>query len=334
MWPDPVAFEIFGRPIYWYGILIATGVLLGIYLAMRYARRLNYDPEMILDFALLAIPFAIIGARLYYVVFQWEIYKNNPVDIFKIWQGGLAIYGAVIGGVIAAGIFSRWRKIKFWDLADIVAPSLILGQAIGRWGNFFNQEAYGNLVTDPAWQWFPFAVYIEAREEWHLATFFYESMWNFLVFIFLMWYRKRRKRSGDIFLLYLLLYSCGRIVIEGFRTDSLYLGPFRVSQLLAGLLIVFSTVMLVVRRRKVEFTLGSVHDGERAVPTDEGGVLESTDDAEKAVPSHDDEGLASMDETEKRGTDDQEAQAREDALKDKEHALQEKQVLQDEDQKD
>lgn len=252
MWPNPVAFEIFGRPVYWYGILIATGVLIGIYLAMGYARRLNYDPEIILDFALLAIPFGIVGARLYYVVFQWEIYKNNPVDIFKIWEGGLAIYGVVIGGIVAGVIFSRWRKVNFWDLADIAAPSLILGQAIGRWGNFFNQEAYGRLVTDQAWQWFPFAVYIEARKEWHMATFFYESMWNLLVFIFLMYYRKQRKRRGDIFLLYLLLYSCGRIVIEGLRTDSLYWGPFRVSQLLAGLLIAFSVVMLVVRRKRVE----------------------------------------------------------------------------------
>ncbi len=291
MWPDPVAFQIFGRPVYWYGILIAMGVLLGIHLAMGYARRLNYDPEMILDFALLAIPFAIIGARVYYVVFQWEIYKNNPVDIFKIWEGGLAIYGAVIGGIVAGVIFSRWRKINFWDLADIAAPSLILGQAIGRWGNFFNQEAYGRLVTDSAWQWFPFAVYIEARQEWHMATFFYESMWNLLVFIFLMSYRKRRKVSGDIFLLYLLLYSCGRIVIEGLRTDSLYWGPFRVSQLLAGLLIVFSVVMFVVRRRRVE-------------PAIQDDILS---DGEGALP---------VDQAEEHQTDEQEVQARQDDSKD------------------
>ncbi|MBM7581774.1 phosphatidylglycerol:prolipoprotein diacylglycerol transferase [Caldicoprobacter guelmensis] len=296
MWPDPVAFEIFGRPVYWYGILIATGVLLGIYLAMGYARRLNYDPEIILDFALLAIPFAIVGARLYYVVFQWEIYKNNPVDIFKIWQGGLAIYGAVIGGIVAALIFSRWRKVNFWDLADLASPSLILGQAIGRWGNFFNQEAYGRLVTDPAWQWFPFAVYIGSRKEWHMATFFYESMWNLLVFIFLMYYRKRRKRPGDIFLLYLLLYSCGRIVIEGLRTDSLYWGPFRVSQLLAGLLIAFSVVMLVVRRKKVE-------------PATKGGILS------------DGKGLVYMGEEEKHRAEEQNEQEKaekEDILKDAE----------------
>lgn len=252
MWPDPVAFELFGRPVYWYGILIATGVLIGIYLAMGYAKRLKYDPEMIVDFCLLAIPLAIIGARLYYVIFEWEVYKAHPIDIIKIWEGGLAIYGAVIGGIVAALIFSRWRNINFWDLADIVSPSLILGQAIGRWGNFFNQEAYGRIVTHKAWQWFPYAVYIEAKKEWHMATFFYESMWNLLVFIFLMYYRKRRKRPGEVFLLYLLLYSCGRIVIEGLRTDSLYWGPFRVSQLLAAFLIVFSITLFVIRRKKIE----------------------------------------------------------------------------------
>jgi len=211
---------------------------------------LKYDPEIIVDFCLLAIPLAVIGARLYYVIFEWDIYKNRPLDIIKIWEGGLAIYGAVIGGIIAALIFSRWRRINFWDLVDIVSPSLILGQAIGRWGNFFNQEAYGKIVTDKAWQWFPYAVYIEARQEWHMATFFYESMWNLLVFIFLFNYRKRRKVPGEVFLLYTFLYSCGRIVIEGFRTDSLYLGPFRVSQLLAALLIILSIALFVIRRRK------------------------------------------------------------------------------------
>ena len=247
---DPVAFELFGRPVYWYGILIAVSVLVGIYLAMRYAKRLNYDPEMIVDFCLLAIPLGIIGARLYYVIFEWDVYKDNPLDIVKIWEGGLAIYGTVIGGLVAAFIFSHWRKMNFWDLVDIVSPSLILGQAIGRWGNFFNQEAYGRIVTDKAWQWFPYAVYIEARQEWHMATFFYESMWNLLVFLFLLNFRKRRKISGEVFLVYLFLYSCGRVVIEGLRTDSLYLGPVRISQLLSAVLIVLSAVLFVIRRKK------------------------------------------------------------------------------------
>jgi len=247
---NPVAFEIFGKPIYWYGIIISIGVLIGIYLAMREAKRLQLDSEIIIDFALLAIPLAIVGARVYYVVFQWDAYKNNPIDAIKIWEGGLAIYGAVIGGVIAALIFTRWRKIDFYTLADIVAPSLILGQALGRWGNFFNQEAYGYEVTNPAWQWFPAAVFIEKNQQWHMATFFYESMWNFIVFLFLMFYRKKKKQHGEVFFLYLILYSCGRVVIEGLRTDSLYWGPFRVSQVLSGILIVLGIAMLIVRRRK------------------------------------------------------------------------------------
>ncbi len=268
--PNPIAFELFGRPVYWYGVIIAVGVLVGIYLAMRYAKLLKYDPEMMVDFCLLAIPLAIIGARLYYVIFKWEVYKDYPLDIIKIWEGGLAIYGAVIGGVIAGVIFSRWRKVQFWDLADIVAPSLILGQAIGRWGNFFNQEAYGRAVTNKTWQWFPYAVYIEAEKQWHMATFFYESMWNILVFVFLMFYRRRRKKSGEVFLLYLILYSSGRIVIEGLRTDSLYWGSFRVSQIVAALLIIVGLILFIIRRRKEEPSLlDELPVAETHLPSDE-----------------------------------------------------------------
>lgn len=247
---SPIAFYVFGKPIYWYGIIIATSVLIGIYLATRYAEELEYDPEMIVDFCLLAIPIAIVGARIYYVVFQWDLYKDNPIDIIKIWEGGIAIYGAVIGGVIAAIIFSKRRGIKFWDIVDICTPSLILGQALGRWGNFFNQEAYGYPITDPKWQWFPAAVYIEANQQWHMATFFYESMWNFIVFFILLYMKRRRKFSGEIFVLYLILYSCGRVIIEGLRMDSLYWGPFRVSQILSGILIIFGIIWLRIQTKK------------------------------------------------------------------------------------
>lgn len=247
---DPIAFYVFGKPVFWYGIIIALGVLLGIYLAMRYASRSGYDQEMIVDFCLLAIPLAIVGARLYYVVFSWEYYSKNPLDIIKIWEGGLAIYGAVIGGIASALIFARRRKIDFWELCDIVSPSLILGQALGRWGNFFNQEAYGYIVNNPAWQWFPAAVYINKTGQWHMATFFYESIWNLIVFFSLLFYKKRRKRNGEIFLMYLILYSTGRVIIEGLRTDSLYWGPFRVSQILSGFIIVAGITLLIIRRKK------------------------------------------------------------------------------------
>ncbi|NMA95083.1 MAG: prolipoprotein diacylglyceryl transferase [Clostridiales bacterium] len=247
---NPIAFYILGRPIYWYGIIIATAFLIGIYLAMDYAEKLKYNPETILDFCLFAIPSAIVGARLYYVIFSWDAYKHNLVDIIKIWEGGLAIYGGVIGGVITAIIFSKVKSLPFWDIMDICAPSLIFGQAIGRWGNFFNQEAYGRAITNPKWQWFPAAVFIDAQGSWHMATFFYESMWNLLVFSILLYMKRHRKFSGQMFVLYLVLYSCGRFVIEGLRTDSLYLGAFRVSQLLSFVLIIFGVSWLLIQRRR------------------------------------------------------------------------------------
>jgi prolipoprotein diacylglyceryl transferase len=246
---NPVAFSVFGQPVYWYGILISIGVLSGIFLAMHNAKIFGVNQDSIVDLALLAIPLAIIGARLYYVIFEWDQYRGNLLDIINIRKGGLAIFGAVLAGILAGFIFSRWRKVDFWNLADICAPSLILGQAIGRWGNFVNQEAFGYAVNNPEWQWFPAAVFIDADQQWHLATFFYESVWNFIVFFTLMSYRRHRKRNGEVFLLYLILYSMGRVVIEGLRTDSLYWGGIRVSQLLSAVLIVFGIAMFVYRRK-------------------------------------------------------------------------------------
>src|SRR5665647_896493 len=175
---SPIAFYIFGAPIYWYGIIISVGVMAGIYLAMRNAKFFGENPEDIVDFCLLAIPMAIVGARLYYVIFEWSQYKENLIDIINLRKGGLAIFGGVLAGILAGFIFTKWKKINFWNLADICAPSVILGQAIGRWGNFFNQEAYGYAVKNPALQWFPAAVFIKADNQWHMATFFYESLWN------------------------------------------------------------------------------------------------------------------------------------------------------------
>ncbi|MGI6706487.1 MAG: prolipoprotein diacylglyceryl transferase [Clostridia bacterium] len=248
---DPVALSVFGRPIYWYGIIIAAAVLIGIFLAMRYAPKRGYESDLILDFCLWAIPLAIVGARVYYVVFEWENYMRDWRKVIAIWEGGLAIYGALIGGVVAALLFSKFKKVNFWDLADIVSPSLILGQAMGRWGNFFNQEAYGYEITNKMWQWFPAAVFIEMDQKWHMATFFYESMWNLIVFFYLLFYRRRTIMKGNVFFMYLLLYGIGRIVIEGLRTDSLMWGPFRVSQLLSGIFILVSSWYLY-RRYKLK----------------------------------------------------------------------------------
>jgi phosphatidylglycerol---prolipoprotein diacylglyceryl transferase len=254
-----IAFNIFNISIHWYGIIIAVGLLLAILLAMYHTKREGHDPDSILDMALIVVPLAVICARIYYVVFQWNsFYSTLPfTEVFAVWHGGLAIYGAVIGGILGVWIYCRFvnKKFGFIKLLDILVPSLILGQAIGRWGNFVNQEAYGAAITNPAWQWFPAAVHIlnpqipGEQPGWYMATFFYESMWNFLVFGFLFFYFKNSKnrKTGNVFLFYLLLYGLGRVVIEGLRTDSLMLGTIRISQLLSGLLVIAAAAVLIFR---------------------------------------------------------------------------------------
>ena len=261
---DPVAFYIFSKPIYWYGIIIATALIVGVVLGILEAKRRGYRSEMIFDFLLLAIPICIVCARLYYVIFEWSSYAAHPWKIIAIWQGGLAIYGAVIGGVIAAIIFFKWRKIHIGEILDIAAPSIIIGQAIGRWGNFVNQEAFGQRIYDSAWKWFPAAIKITVEDgsiEWHQATFFYESMWNLLVFAALMIMRKKVKIRGGIFAWYVVLYGFGRFWIEGLRTDSLYWGntDIRVSQVLSLILFLGGIAYLIIQKRKAKETLA--YDG-------------------------------------------------------------------------
>lgn len=236
----------------YYGLLIALGVLLGVILAMKREKRLGLKQDTTIDLALVSVPSALIGARLYYVAFSWDLYRDNLWKVFSVREGGMAIYGGVLAGVFAGWVFSRVRKISFWSLADLAAPSLALGQAIGRWGNFVNQEAYGYAVENPGLCWFPMSVYIQADGRWHLATFFYESIWclGIVVLILCLERRGRLTRRGDAFLLYLLLYGAERAVVEGLRTDSLMLGPVRVSQALAALMAVCALVVLLVRARR------------------------------------------------------------------------------------
>ena len=243
-----VAFTLFGKDIYWYGIIIACALVIGVVLGVREAKRRGYRADMILDFMLIAIPICIVCARLFYVIFKWSVYMQDPIRIIMIWEGGLAIYGGVIGGVIAAIIFYKWRRVPVGEILDIAAPSIIIGQAIGRWGNFVNQEAHGRLILDPNWQWFPVGVNIDGL--WYQATFFYESIWNLLVFITLMILRKKVKLPGGIFAFYLILYGAGRFWIERLRTDSLMWGSIRVSQALSVLLFVGGILYLVIRSRK------------------------------------------------------------------------------------
>lgn len=242
---EPVAFEIFGIAVRWYGIIMAAGIMFGLIYALGESKRVGMDENIILDLVIFAIPSGIIGARLYYVLFNWEYYSKNPGQILNIRGGGLAIHGTLIAAIITAIIYTRAKNVNFWSLADITAPGLILGQAIGRWGNFVNQEAHG-VPTDLPW-----GIMIDGFKV-H-PTFLYESLWNFSIFIMFLWYRKKRKTRGNIFLLYLILYSIGRFFVEGLRTDSLMLGNIRVAQLVSiGTVVVGTSLMYYRNKRALE----------------------------------------------------------------------------------
>lgn len=239
---NPVAFELFGIPVMWYGILITIGMVLGGYIAIQTAKKYNITEETMLDFLIWVLPISIIGARIYYVIFSWEDYQGDFLKMINIRLGGLAIYGGIIAGVITALIFTKKRNINFWQFTDIAAPSIALGQAIGRWGNFINGEAHG-MVTDLPW-----AITV-AGEKVH-PTFLYESICDFGIFLFLhfMFREKISKNDGETFAMYLVLYGAARAFIEGMRTDSLYIGAFRVSQLLSVGIAILGLAYIIVRR--------------------------------------------------------------------------------------
>ena len=223
----------------WYSVLIVTGMALAIFLASKKEEKAGFPRDTVVDLCLIMIPVAILCARLYYVAFAWDTYRDHPLSILAIWEGGLAIYGGILGGILTVILFARRRHLSACALLDLLMPGVSLAQSIGRWGNFFNMEAYGLEVTDSRFQFFPLAVQIPegTGTVWHLATFFYESVWDLIVFLTLsLLIRKRARRHGDVFVWYMLLYAAGRLVIEGLRMDSLMLGSLRVSQLLAALM--------------------------------------------------------------------------------------------------
>jgi len=207
--------------------------------------------ETSVDLALIGVPAAIICARLYFVIFSWDLYAGNPISILYIWEGGMAIYGGIIGAVIAGAVYARKKKLSFLKLADLAAPCIALGQSIGRWGNFVNQEAYGRAVENAALHFFPVSVFIERSQAWHYATFFYESAWCALIVAILLVMERRNlfRRAGDAFFTYIFLYGLERAFVEGLRTDSLYIGPVRVSQALSLLLMLFACCILFSRLR-------------------------------------------------------------------------------------
>ncbi len=245
--PSRVAFNVLGKDIYWYGIIIAAGFLLAVIYAMRRAPSFGLNEDNILDMLFVAVPLAIVCARLYYCIFYWDLYRDNPIAILYVWEGGLAIYGGVIGAVIGVAIFCRVKKLPIGPLLDVGSLGLLIGQMIGRWGNFMNREAHG-AITDG---FFKMGIADAAGNvTYYQPTFLYESVWNLVGFVALHFYSKRRKFDGEVFLLYLAWYGLGRAWIEGLRTDSLYLfnTGIRVSQLLAVLSCVAAIAVLVYVR--------------------------------------------------------------------------------------
>lgn len=241
--------------LHWYGVIIMSGALLGLLLAMRESERRNLPKDTFADLVLFALPISVLFARIYYVLFQWEYYAKHPVEILAIWKGGLAMHGVLTGAVLTIIVFARVKRISFWKLTDILAPSLILGQAIGRWGNFVNQEAHGGPVSRAFLEqlYLPDFIinqmYIEGT--YYHPTFLYESIWNFAGFFVLMSLRRVNLRQGELFLTYLIYYSFGRFFIEGMRTDSLMLTEhLRIAQVMSVALILAAIVIIWFRRKK------------------------------------------------------------------------------------
>ena len=261
------SINILGLDIAFYGIIIACGMLLGLVVATRDARRRGQNPDDYSDFALYAIIFSIIGARLYYVIFSWDLYKDNPIQILNIRGGGLAIYGGVIAAALTLYFFCRIKKKSFLEMADTGVLGLVTGQILGRWGNFFNMEAFGSYtnnlfamqlrkdLVNPAMiseNLINNIVNVHGVEYIQVhPTFLYESTWNLFLLIFLLWYRKKQTFKGEIFYLYLGGYGLGRFIIEGLRTDSLMLfgTGIAVSQGLALLCFIISTIMIIINKR-------------------------------------------------------------------------------------
>ena len=252
---DRVAIELGPFTIYWYGIIIGIGILLGWLLATRESKKLGLPQDTISDLLLWAIPISIVSARIYYVIFKWDYYSVNSGQIFAIWEGGIAIHGALIGGVATAIVFAKKKGISFWKLADITAPSIILGQAIGRWGNFMNQEAHGTEVTRGFLENINLPDFIinqmYINGSYYHPTFLYESLWNLFGFVLLLILRRLNIMRGELFLIYVVWYSIGRFFVEGFRTDSLMLtDSLRIAQVISIVLIGIAITLIWFRRRK------------------------------------------------------------------------------------
>ena len=244
----PSVFSIGPLTVHLYGVVIFVGMFLAVCYAMRNKERYGITEDDLLDGVLWIVPFAIVCARAYYCIFAWDSYKDNPISVLYIWQGGLAIYGGVIGAVIGIFIHCKWKKLNPFAVLDLVSLGFLIGQSIGRWGNFFNREAFGE-ATD---SFLRMGLYNPATglTEYYHPTFLYESVWNLCGLILLHFLSKKRQYDGQIALGYMAWYGLGRALIEGLRTDSLWWGPFRVSQLLAAVSCVVAIALLLWNARK------------------------------------------------------------------------------------
>ena len=245
--PDRVAFSLFGRDIYWFALILIFAGVCAIITASIVAKHKKVTLDEVIDMALWCVPLSLIGSRLYFVLFNLADYAQNPVTMLYIWQGGLALPGAILGGMLGVFIYSRIRKRRFLRFADVLVPGVILAQAIGRWGDFVNQMSYGPQITDPSQLWFPLGVRIDITGTCHYALFFYESLWCILIFIAVLLLFKHFRHDGDAFIFYLLFYSAERFVIEQLRVDSLMLGNVRITQILCAVVCLASLLFVIVR---------------------------------------------------------------------------------------
>ncbi|MDO4481449.1 MAG: prolipoprotein diacylglyceryl transferase [Bacillota bacterium] len=240
---NPVAFTVFGIDVRWYGILIAAGMLIGIFMTYKRAPKFGIDPERIIDAGLFVIPAAIIGARFWYVVFNWDMYQGDIMKILNVRMGGLAFHGGLIFALITAALLCRKWSVNPWNLMDLAMPAVALGQAVGRWGNYINKEAYG-VATNLPWA-------IEVNGEMVHPTFLYESIWCLLLCILLIKISPDRKFTGQITLLYGILYSLERFFVEGLRIDSLYFMGFRTAQLVSLAAIIACSAVYYIKKKKL-----------------------------------------------------------------------------------
>lgn len=241
-------FTVFGIDIYAYGVIIALGLILAFWYGTKEADRVGLKQDDLLNMFLIAVPLAIVGARLYYVAFSWDAYSDNLSEIFNIRNGGLAVYGGIIAAVLTIFVYCRIKKISMGMVLDILCIGLLIGQAIGRWGNFFNGEAFGSETSLP-WAMTIIRDGVTIAESVH-PTFLYESLWNAAGIVVLLLYKRKKSFNGELFCAYMVWYGLGRMFIEGLRTDSLYIGVFRVSQVLALISLVAGIVLIVINKRK------------------------------------------------------------------------------------